>query len=474
MAEDTLEATTSEVESWKNVIAELCAQAPDTIVRDCLRLYDPEKDSNTLRKIFKKCLKDSLLLTLQFLGRTVPDNTKKDELIDLLLLRVKNFFPEICLICNEEYAVKLDDPCLLSCDSCGQEVHRCCYLQKFSELKLLKEDGTLDRNILFVIPGLHFLCGNCEEGLDNLATESDSEFTDKEVVPKDEQEDNINKEDDDDDEFFESSSTISDECNSDITVKHTEDDQFTQHIIPNVIIASEESHKSSKNLGRTEFLKNHGKREAQKNIPLTSIPIDIIDTQDEIQIYDDVSQKSKQICKFFKKQSCKHGPSGKNCKYTHPKLCKKFVSHGTRKPNGCSLGKKCKFFHPQMCFESLRKGCCFRQDCKFRHVKGTKREPEKKPQQEQYTNQMTNHLVNVIPDIEPKPSDQNPFLDLIRQLKAEIIHQMDMKLQPVHQEIAKFYQLQQNLPVPVQHQFQNQLLTPHQQHFRMPLSHQIH
>jgi len=34
------------------------------------------------------------------------------------------------------------------------------------------------------------------------------------------------------------------------------------------------------------------------------------------------------------------------------------------------------FHPPTMCFDSLRKGSCTRQDCKFRHIKGTKRLPD--------------------------------------------------------------------------------------------------
>ena len=85
--------------------------------------------------------------------------------------------------------------------------------------------------------------------------------------------------------------------------------------------------------------------------------------------------KSKVICRFFRNRKCKHGIKGIGCKFTHPKICSKFTQHGTRQPRGCKLGKKCPDFHPKMCINSLRKGECFDESCKFSHVKGTQRHP---------------------------------------------------------------------------------------------------
>ena len=84
------------------------------------------------------------------------------------------------------------------------------------------------------------------------------------------------------------------------------------------------------------------------------------------------------ICKHYIKGTCKHGIKGKECRFDHPKACRKFMNHGTRANLGCREGKKCSSFHPKICFDSLRIGECFDNSCNFAHVKGTrcKREPQ--------------------------------------------------------------------------------------------------
>ena len=69
----------------------------------------------------------------------------------------------------------------------------------------------------------------------------------------------------------------------------------------------------------------------------------------------DATSKTK-ICRFYKNGNCKFGLKGKECKFTHPKMCRKYTQHGTNKQRGCNLGRKCKDFHPKMCFGSIRKG----------------------------------------------------------------------------------------------------------------------
>jgi hypothetical protein len=78
-------------------------------------------------------------------------------------------------------------------------------------------------------------------------------------------------------------------------------------------------------------------------------------------------------CWFFKQNICKFGMSGKGCKFSHPKICQKLLSHGTKSPKGCQKDGKCRFFHPVMCRNSLRKRLCTNQSCEFMHIRGTKR-----------------------------------------------------------------------------------------------------
>ena len=98
--------------------------------------------------------------TLNFLGH-YPDEIGKDDLVNALIIRVKNFFLDICSICKNEYCINIKDTNFLACSSCGQKVHKICYVKALKEHGLISDS---DNTILFLqIPGFHFLCGSCED-----------------------------------------------------------------------------------------------------------------------------------------------------------------------------------------------------------------------------------------------------------------------------------------------------------------------
>ena len=88
----------------------------------------------------------------------------------------------------------------------------------------------------------------------------------------------------------------------------------------------------------------------------------------------------------YKNNRCKHGISGKNCDYRHPKPCKKCMTFGDKAKNGCSKCRTCEFLYPKVCRTSINKQECFNDNCKFMHInlKGTKRQ---KPINENITSQ---------------------------------------------------------------------------------------
>ena len=134
----------------------------------------------------------------------------------------------------------------------------------------------------------------------------------------------------------------------------------------------------------------------------------------------------KFICKYFRKGCCKHGMRGRNCPDEHPKICDKYITHGSRKDRGCTQGNKCMLFHPEMCFNSLRKGECFPTTCAFNHIKGKKLHPPVT------TNKVGNITTNEDRSVkgaevshqkelgETQP-DAGHFLEIVRLLKAEIL-----------------------------------------------------
>ncbi|XP_076042586.1 uncharacterized protein LOC143026307 [Oratosquilla oratoria] len=78
------------------------------------------------------------------------------------------------------------------------------------------------------------------------------------------------------------------------------------------------------------------------------------------------------ICRYYEKGRCRHGNSGRECNYRHPKPCRKLLMYGTRDNRGCKLARgKCPQFHPRMCSNSIRHNLCQDKSCNYTHVKGT-------------------------------------------------------------------------------------------------------
>ena len=150
------------VESWKRALAELIEIALNDKIRDCIRLYNPEKPSKDNKKALKACRKDSIIETLNFLSKATNKDMNKDIAIDKLCLKIKNFFPDICQICDQSYIVKYEDKPLLNCGSCGQEVHRLCYLKLLRSMKLINDNEEMSE-LLYKIPGLYYLCPSCQD-----------------------------------------------------------------------------------------------------------------------------------------------------------------------------------------------------------------------------------------------------------------------------------------------------------------------
>lgn len=82
---------------------------------------------------------------------------------------------------------------------------------------------------------------------------------------------------------------------------------------------------------------------------------------------------NRPVCHFYKRGNCRHGFSGNGCRFSHPKPCQKLIRFGLSGKQGCKLGQKCPKYHPRLCQNSLTKHECFDSDCKYMHVRGTKR-----------------------------------------------------------------------------------------------------
>ena len=71
--------------------------------------------------------------------------------------------------------------------------------------------------------------------------------------------------------------------------------------------------------------------------------------------------------------------NGKECVYLHPRKCIQYCRYGNDRQQGCN--GPCEFFHPNLCTNSVRFKQCFKPNCTYAHLLGTKR---RQPQPQTY------------------------------------------------------------------------------------------
>ena len=396
-----------------DLIAQLCMDAPSDPIKFCLRLYQHGKSLAQLEKDFEREKKPTLVATAEYLKIANCEAKIKKPLAHLIICRIQNLLPENCTQCNERYRI---DPCetpILECSICGQGVHKKCWMHLASimsnvdDLSVGEPLSDID-NVSFKklynplnLPGIYYICDICKD----TTIPNDEDGNSKRLKAKG----NIN-------EIPEASHTQS----------STDNNTSHNHIIESQSISLHDSQSQSE----------VSPDESEITIPILS---------------SSESEKSQIICRFFTKGKCKHGMKGIGCNFTHPNICSKYTHHGTRQPRGCNLGKKCNDFHPVMCINSLRKGECFSESCKFNHIKGTKRHPP--PTQNQNINskptptQPQNHPpLNESVSSNQLNAHDNHFLEVIRLLKAEILETMEQKMTSITNQIQQIHQNQNQQP----------------------------
>ena len=411
-----------------DLIAQLCMDAPSDPVKFCLRLYQHGKSLAQLEKDFEREKKPALVATAEYLKIANCESKIKKPLAHLIICRIQNLLPENCTQCNERYRIDISESAILECAICGQGVHKRCWMQLASamsnadELTVGEPLSDIDKASFkklynpLNLPGLYYICDICQD----TTIPNDEDGNSKRLKQKG------------------NSNT------SDPPVSHKQplnsqppiNNNITHNHIPL-------SHTTS-----------HHESLSQSTDESQSQTID--DKSDSDQLFPThnttESVKSQTICKFFQSGKCKHGMKGKECKFTHPNTCSKYTQYGTRQPRGCNLGKKCSDFHPTMCINSLRKGECFSQSCKFNHIKGTKRHPPQNQTQNSNANSNTSTGAQSQNTIQP-PNESAPinhpiqhdnhFLEVIRLLKAEILQSMELKMTSITNQIQQLQQNQQ-------------------------------
>ena len=424
-------------ESVDDVLAALCVGAPDTSIRDCIRLYRKEATTVQHKKAFAKCDKSTLVETMEYLNVSGQDEYTKESVINKLIVRIQNLLPDTCRMCKAEYCTKLKEVTILSCSLCGQAAHNECIAQKMGmdreQLEDLRKEEAQIRINPLEIPGCHYLCGPCEES----------------VIPSTEA-----------GKLKRRKNTLTTDSQSDIVFQETQ--EGTDHVGQSQE-TNDESNPTASQIDSTESSSHHEDGLSTVDPPTNQLP-----TRGEpggnsrTQAPEQLQNKSQGICSFFWKGTCRYGISGRGCPKQHPKACRKLILHGTRGPRGCNKGNACENFHPKMCRQSLAAGECLTLDCKLRHVAGTRRtttsgrgQPQDHTdtrsriqnhgrsqhhdnwfqQQDQQTPQQTQP---------PNSATQADFLEMLNVMRTEIMTAMETKMSHLSQQISAACQVSAN------------------------------
>ena len=399
----------------EDIIAELCIDAPNIEIRDCLRSYNPKNNIRQHRLELGKSHKPVIVSTLEFLAETGQEQFNKAACINTLICRIQNLFPDVCNICKAEYCVKRDDISLLSCEICGQGSHNVCIREHLG----LQEGDALDpKNAIEKLnptnfSGFHYLCGACKT---DTIPDKEAGLLKKQstVVTDTENETSVSQQP----SVENRSETTTEENNGDNTEAEIVTEQPTQT----------ENSTEDQTQVQQESNENTPNQLTQSNRDVQSQQ-ETVGNQDQVQSQlQHQTNPTTTICPFYKKGTCRFGVMGRGCSQSHPKQCKKLLQHGNKAPNGCTLGRaNCDKFHPKMCHTSLTKGVCYDTNCQSRHVNGTKRTKlDEKIVDQMRLNKGSKDTATKKPGNRTK--DSGDFLGVLHTLKVELLEAMDTKI----------------------------------------------
>ena len=398
-----------------DILAGLCvdAEADSTDIRDCIRLYKESFTTGQLTTVFNQVNKSILVQTLNFLGAATP-------------LPEKSWDDYLRPTCIRELIVRIQNLLIDKCGFCHENYAcqrtdrcylKCCNCGQFAHQECIQ-------NIL----GEHFNSNMSEDDVHNIIFpfKLNCYFFCHECSAK---------------TVPQSTTGLKKKgCNKSVSTPAPESQ--------NVLDLNKETDSVIKPDG------NQG-------------DIVTVDVEKEIQ-----KKGTVKICHFYRKGNCKHGKSGENCKFSHPSYCKPLLMFGDNHPKGCNKGQSCQFLHPKMCYNSMIKHQCYNLNCKYFHVKHTKRVPPKRVNKLQNARRERNwqnslstakqdysaatsntdtHHINA-----PRNQDSSEhFLGLFQQMKSDL-------LQTINQKFAMMSNVSMGQPNP--HYTQSQIPLQEQYH----------
>ena len=151
----------------EDVLAHLSAEAPSSEIRDCIRLYDQQRDYSTNKKKLSVVPVGILVKTMTYLGVPGQDVYVKPTIVHNLICCIQNLFPETCPICLESYCVGKDELGLLPGSIYGQACHTLCVLGLFGISEAEKNSfGPREAECKMNPhnhPGIFYICKACEQ-----------------------------------------------------------------------------------------------------------------------------------------------------------------------------------------------------------------------------------------------------------------------------------------------------------------------
>ena len=88
----------------------------------------------------------------------------------------------------------------------------------------------------------------------------------------------------------------------------------------------------------------------------------------------DKKKPKGELCRYYARGRCNRP---QDCRFDHPSVCKKFRQWGSISNSTKGCDGKCDNFHPNACRSSLKDKTCSWTDCRFFHLKGTKKTTSK-------------------------------------------------------------------------------------------------
>ena len=150
----------------KRILGELCALAPSTEVRNCIRLYKPEASYTNIKMAISQTPVPHLAKTLDYLNASCQFPWKdltKDGLVRKLILRLHNLMPETCHQCENSFVISKEYKPRLPCENCGQEYHPKCLADRLEvDIETLDPGSIWFKLNPFNTPGFVYICQRCK------------------------------------------------------------------------------------------------------------------------------------------------------------------------------------------------------------------------------------------------------------------------------------------------------------------------